>query len=175
MDKPIPELHFKFMALSYRFRDLFSPRKNILIEAGIESGFHVLDYGCGPGSYLMPLAELVGTTGKIYALDIHPLAVQMVQGIARKHNLTNVETILSDCDTGLPGATIDVVLLYDTLHNLHDPIRVLKEVHRVLKPGAILSISDHHMKEGDITSEATSSNLFTLSTKGDKTYTFSKF
>lgn len=174
MDKPITELHFKFMALSNKFRDLFSPRNNILIEAGIESGFHVLDYGCGPGSYIKPLAELVGTTGKIYALDIHPLAVQMVQGIARKHNLTNVETILSDCDTGLPDTTIDAVLLYDTLHSLNDPNRVLKELHRVLKPGAILSLSDHHMKEEDITSKVTSPNLFTVSGKGDKTYIFSK-
>jgi ubiquinone/menaquinone biosynthesis C-methylase UbiE len=119
MDMPITDLHFKLMALSYKFRDLFSPRKNILIEAGIKSGFHVLDYGCGPGSYIMPLAELVGTTGKIYALDIHPLAIQMVRGLARKHNFTNVETILSDCDTGLSDTTIDAVLLYDTLHNLH--------------------------------------------------------
>jgi ubiquinone/menaquinone biosynthesis C-methylase UbiE len=174
MEKPINELHFKFMALSYKFRDLLSPRKNILIEAGIKSGFRVLDYGCGPGSYIMPLAELVGTTGKIYALDIHPLAIQMVQGIARKHNLTNLETILSDCDTGLPDTTIDAVLLYDTLHDLHDPDRVLKEFHRVLKPGAILSLSDHHMKGEDITSKVTSSNLFTLSAKGKRIYTFSK-
>ncbi len=174
MNKPITEFHFKLMALSYRFRDLFSPRKNILKEAGIESGLHVLDYGCGPGSYIIPLAELVGTTGKIYALDIHPLAVQTVQGLARKHNLTNVETILSDCDTGLPDTTIDAVLLYDTLHTLNDPIKVLKEFHRVLKPGAILSLSDHHMKEEGIVSKVTSSNLFMVSAKGNKTYTFSK-
>jgi ubiquinone/menaquinone biosynthesis C-methylase UbiE len=174
MDRPINEFHFKFMALGYKFRDLFLPRRNILREAGIKPGFHVLDYGCGPGSYIMPLAELVAATGKIYALDIQPRAIQMVQGIARKRNLTNVETILSDCDTGLPDTAIDAVLLYDTLHTLHDPNRVLKEFHRVLKPGAILSISDHHMKEEDITSKVTSSNLFALSAKGNTTYTFSK-
>ena len=174
MDTPITELHFKLMALTYRLRDLFSPRKSILKEAGIKQGFHVLDYGCGSGSYIMPLAELLGTTGRIYALDIHPLAVQTVQDIARKHNLTNVETILSDCDTGLPDTSIDAVLLYDTLHTLDDPIKVLKEFHRVLKPGAILSLSDHHMKEEGIVPKVTSSNFFTVSAKGNKAYTFSK-
>ena len=174
MDKPITKLHFKLMAWSYIFRDLVSPRKNILLEAGIKSGFHVLDYGCGPGSYILPLAELVGTSGKIYALDIHPLAIQTVQGLAKKRDFTNVETILSDCDTGLSDTAIDAVLLYDTLHDLHDPDRVLKEFHRVLKPGAILSLSDHHMKGEDITSKVTSSNLFTLSAMDNKTYTFSK-
>jgi len=174
MDEPMTEFHFKLMALTYRLRDLFSPRKNILKEAGIKPGLRVLDYGCGPGSYIMTLAELLGTTGRIYALDIHPLAVQAVQGIARKHNLTNVETILSDCDTGLPDASIDAVLLYDTLHTLDDPITVLKELHRVLKPGAILSLSDHHMKEEGIVPKVTSSTLFTVSAKGNKAYAFSK-
>ncbi|MCK4241915.1 MAG: methyltransferase domain-containing protein, partial [Dehalococcoidia bacterium] len=61
------------MSLTYKFRDLRLPRMDILKEVGIEPGFHVLDYGCGPGSYTIPLAELVGESGKIYALDIHPL------------------------------------------------------------------------------------------------------
>ncbi|GAH29083.1 unnamed protein product, partial [marine sediment metagenome] len=48
----------------------------------------------------MATAEFVGKSGKIYALDIHPLAIQMVQRIATKKQLTNVETICSDCKTG---------------------------------------------------------------------------
>jgi len=39
--------------------------------------YHVLDYGCGPGSYIKPLLELVGCSGKIFALDIHPLAIKL--------------------------------------------------------------------------------------------------
>ncbi|MBW2092791.1 MAG: SAM-dependent methyltransferase, partial [Deltaproteobacteria bacterium] len=49
MDKPKSNIDFKLMSLTYKFRDFFAPRKNILAEAEIESGFHVLDYGCGPG------------------------------------------------------------------------------------------------------------------------------
>ena len=79
MDKPESNRGFKVMSFCYKFRDLFLPRMNILKEAEIQRGFHVLDYGCGPGGYVIPLAELVGTSGKIYALDIHPLAIEMVQ------------------------------------------------------------------------------------------------
>ena len=50
MDKPISNFHFKFMSFGYKFRDGFSPRKDILKEVGIKPGFHVLDYGCGPGA-----------------------------------------------------------------------------------------------------------------------------
>lgn len=174
MDKAQSDFDFKAMSLTYKFRDLFSPPKNILAEAGIEQGFHVLDYGCGPGSYTLPLQRLVGDSGKIYALDIHPLAIQKVQRIAARKHLTNVETIRSDCKTGLPDNTVDVVLLYDTLHDLGDPDGVLKELHRVLKPGGILSFADHHLKENEILSRVTNRGLFRLSQKGKRTYTFSK-
>jgi len=174
MDKPMSNFDFKFMFLGYRFRDFSLPRKNILKEVGIKPGFYVLDYGCGPGSYIIPLAELVGESGKIYALDIHPLAIQKVKDIASKKQLTNVETILSDCQTGLPDNTLDAVLLYDAFHHLSDPDVVLKELHRVLKPDGILSFSDHHMKEKEIVAEVTKSRLFRLSRKGQRTYTFLK-
>jgi len=143
-------------------------------EVGIQPGFQVLDYGCGPGSYIQPLAALVGRSGNIYALDIHPLALQKVQNIASKRNLTNVQTILSNCKTGLPDKSIDVVLLYDTFHDLDDPNGVLEELHRVLKPSGILSFSDHHMNEQEIVSEVTRSGLFKLLRKGKRTYRFSK-
>ena len=170
----MPSLHFRFMSLIFRFRDLYLPRINILREAGIQRGFRVLDYGCGPGSYIIPLAELVGESGKIYALDIHPLAIRKVKNIASKKQLANVETILSDCQTGLPDNGLDVVLLYDIFHDLSGPNRILEELHRVLKPEGILSFSDHHMKENEIVSGVTNSGFFKLATKGKRTYTFSR-
>lgn len=174
MDKPISNFHFKLMSFGYKFRDGFSLRKDILKEVGIRPGFHVLDYGCGPGGYIIAAAEFAGKSGKIYALDVHPLAIQRVQSIASKKQLTNVETICSDCKTGLPHNSIDVALLYDTFHSLKDPNGVLKELHRVLKPNGILSFSDHHMKEDEILSKVTDRGLFRVSKKGKRTYSFLK-
>nr|MDO8089972.1 class I SAM-dependent methyltransferase [Candidatus Sigynarchaeota archaeon] len=110
----------------------------------------------------------------VYALDINPLAVRRVQSIASKRKLTNVETICSDCRTGLPDNSVDVVLLYDTFHLLNNPNEVLEELHRVLKPEGILSFSDHHMKESEILSRVTNRGLFRLWKKGKKTYSFLK-
>jgi ubiquinone/menaquinone biosynthesis C-methylase UbiE len=174
MDKAESNFAFRLMALSYKFRDLRLPRKSILEEVGIKAGCYVLDYGCGPGSYVAPLAELVGESGKVYALDIHPLAIRKVHSIASKKRLVNVKTILSDCKTGLPDNSLDVVLLYDIFHCLSDPAGVLKELHRVLKPDGILSFSDHHMKDKDIVSQITNSGLFRLLKKGRRTYSFLK-
>jgi ubiquinone/menaquinone biosynthesis C-methylase UbiE len=166
--------HFRVMALMFRLRDFYAPRKAILKETGIRKGFHVLDYGCGPGSYVGPLAERVGATGMVYALDMHPLAIQMVERIAGKRNLTNVKTIHSACETGLPDQSLDAALLYDVFHDLIQPAKVLKELHRVLKSGALLSFSDHHLGEQKIVSELTKEGLFRLNEKGRTTYSFQK-
>ena len=174
MDKPTNNFHFKFMSFGFKFRDLFLPRKNILKEVEIKPGLHILDYGCGPGSYSIVAAELVGTAGKVYALDIHPLAVQRVQNVASKKGLTNIDTICSDCATGLENNSVDVVLLYDIFHELSEQNRVLEELHRVLKPNGILSFNDHHMKENEILSKMTNRGLFRLSRKGKRTYSFLK-
>ena len=174
MAEPGSGFHFRVMTLLFKFRDFFLPRKNVLKEVGIKPGFGVLDYGCGPGGYIIPLAELVGKSGKIYALDIHPLAIQAVRSIVTRKQLTNVHTIHSDCKTGLPDNSLDVILLYDTFHDLSDPDGVLEELHRVLKPDGILSFSDHHMEENEIVSKVTNGGLFKLSRKGKRTYSFLK-
>ena len=174
MDKPMINFHFKSMCFSFKFRDLLRPPKNKLFEVGIKPGFHILDYGCGPGSHSIAAAQLAGNSGKVYALDIHPLSIERIQDMASKKRITNIETICSDCATGLEDGSIDIVLLYDTFHNVTDPDGVLKELHRILKPNSILSFSDHHMKEDEIVSEITKKSLFKLSRKEKRSYIFLK-
>jgi ubiquinone/menaquinone biosynthesis C-methylase UbiE len=174
MNKQMSDFGFKTMALTFKLRDFFRPRRGIVKEVGIKPGHHVLDYGCGPGSYIKAVAQLVGKSGKIYALDVNSLAIQMVQRIVSKNQLTNVETILSNCKTELPDNSIDIVLLYDTFHDLNNPDEVLEELHRILKSNGILSFSDHHMKEDEIVSKVTNEGLFRLFRKGERTYSFVK-
>jgi ubiquinone/menaquinone biosynthesis C-methylase UbiE len=168
----MPNVAFNGMSLIFKVRDLVSPPRKSLEEAGLVLGDRVLDYGCGPGGYVADAAEMVGESGKVYALDIHPLAIERVRSIVAKKGLTNVETIRSDCRTGLPDGSLDVVLLYDIFHMLDNPQAVLAEMHRVLKPDGLLSFSDHHMHEDDIIAGVTGDRLFTLVEKGEKTYTF---
>ena len=174
MNKPKSNLGFRMMSLMFAFRDFRLPRMEILKEVGIRDGSQVLDFGCGPGGYVVPASTLVGQSGRVYALDIHPLAIRSVQRLVASKGLANVETILSDCQTGLPDASIDVALLYDTYHDLSEPERVLKELHRVLKPDGVLSFSDHHMKEEKIMAKVTSGSLFRLRNRGKRTFAFSR-
>jgi len=170
----ISNIGFNLMSFGFKIRNFFNPPANILEEVKIEPGSYILDYGCGPGSYSIAAAELVGRSGKVYALDIHPLAIKKVKGIASKRQLENIETIHSDCKTNLPENSIDIVLLYDVFHDLSNPDAVLEELYHVLKPGGILSFSDHHMKEHEFLTKITAKGLFKLLKENKHTYDFVK-
>ena len=174
MDKPMPNWAFNGMSLLFGIRDLLHPRTEVLQEVELEPGFRVLDYGCGPGTYVPHVAERVGEAGRVYALDLHPLAVERVQALARKRQLDNVETIESGCATGLPDGSVDVVLLYDIFHMLSKPESILSELHRVLKKDGRLSVHDPHMREKDLVSGVTASQRFALAEKGERTYQFAR-
>lgn len=108
----------------------------------------------------------------VHALDADPLAIQAVQRLVSRRRLGNVQTILSDCDTGLPANSMDIVLLYDVLHDLNRADKVLGKLHRVLKPKGILSLSDHHLKTEEIISRVTSGSLFMLSACGERMHSY---
>jgi ubiquinone/menaquinone biosynthesis C-methylase UbiE len=174
MDKPMPTWAFKGMSFLFKVRDLLEPRARVLQEVELAPGARVLDYGCGPGTYVPHVAERVGATGRVYALDLHPLAIERVQELVRRRQLDNVETIRSDCRTGLPDGSVDVVLLYDIFHMLSEPGDILAELHRVLCEDGTLSLLDPHMREGDLLSGVTRGGLFALAGKGERTYRFAK-
>ncbi len=162
------------MAFKFLIRDLIRPRRNILKEVGLKPGFRVLDFGCGPGGYVAVTSRMVGSTGEVIALDRNPVAIEFVKNLIARKRLGNVRTIQSDGTTGLPDSSVDVILLYDILHHLPSDGSTLRELHRVLKPDGVLSVRDHHMQEADICSRVAESDLFALSHKGRKTYSFRK-
>ncbi len=166
--------HFKLMTLTLWLRDIFFSPTKILRNAGLKSGDQVLDFGCGPGSFSLAAARIVGQSGKVYALDIHPLALQSVERKSTKDGLQNIETISSDGATGLPDQSVEFVILNDVLHEVDNPDAVLAELHRIMKPEGTLCFSDHHMREMDIMTRLTQKKLFRYSRKGYKAYLLSK-
>lgn len=172
MDTPISTFKFKRMSWMLSLRDLFISPGEVMGEVEIQPGFRVLDYGCGKGSFTFAAAQRVGPEGKVYALDIHPQALEKVQEAALKKGFANIETIQTSCITQVAGGSIDVVLFYYVLHWLTDPDCVLGEPYRILKPDGVLSFRDPYMKEDEILRTVTERGWFRLSGKGEKTYRF---
>jgi ubiquinone/menaquinone biosynthesis C-methylase UbiE len=81
-------------------------------------------------------------SGKIYALDIEPSMVRLVEEKAKELKLNNVVAILCDFiseGSGLSDNSVDYVMLFNILH-VEKPVDLLKEAYRILKPGGKVGI-----------------------------------
>ena len=129
--------------------------KKILEHIGIKSGQRVLDFGCGEGNYTIPAARIVGKRGLVYGLDKDKHVLDQLMGKAKSLGLENIRTLAipEGSKIGLDSESIDVVLLYDIVHYYYYPgkkerRKLLREVYRVLKPNAVLSLYPTHLESG---------------------------
>lgn len=140
--------------------------RDVLIKVGIRDRQTVLDYGCGPGTFSLAAAGVVGGEGKVYALDVRPRALERIKEKANGEKIKNIETVLLDASgfaTGLDNETIDVILLYDVFHDIKDRQGLLKELHRVLRPEGILSVFPMHVGTAAMLDIMNEYSLFRLS------------
>jgi len=167
-------LDFRLMCVEFIIRDWVRPPIRTLHDAGVQSGMTVLDFGCGPGSFSFSAAKLAGPDGLVYAVDNHPLALKFVRRSMYKKKLKNIR-VLSGADMAkVPQGSVDIVLLYDVLHDLSEPHAVLTEFQRVLKPNGVLSVRDHHLKETSLLSGITSGGLLRFAGIERGTFRFMK-
>jgi predicted methyltransferase len=121
-------------------RDQWNKPDQIMDALGIAEGSVVADLGAGGGWFTIRLARRVGPNGIVYGEDIQP---EMIEAIARRvqeEGLQNVRTVLgTPTDPRLPSK-VDTVLIMDVYHELDDPVTVMKNVARYLKPQGRLGI-----------------------------------
>ena len=112
---------------------------------GIAAGHAVADIGAGSGWFTVRAARRVGGSGLVYAVDINPEAIRYVGERARKEQLQNVKTILSNADNpGLPANSVDAVLLLKTYHEVAQPVALLQNLRAALRPGAKVGVIDRN-------------------------------
>jgi ubiquinone/menaquinone biosynthesis C-methylase UbiE len=142
-ERPMSNLSFKVMAIIIKIRSIFRNYEKDLLMSGIGEGSKVLDFGCGTGFYTIPTSKMVGGRGKVYALDIHPLAIETVKNNIQKKSLTNIELILSDnLQTGIPSQSLDTVLLFNVLPMVNEKTILIEELSRTLKPNGVLAVKN---------------------------------
>ncbi len=170
----MPGIGFMIMKNVLRARNIFRKPERTLHEIGLEKGQTILDYGCGIGSFAIPASKMVGDGGVVYGLDIHPLAIKTVEKEVEKKRISNIKTILSGRDTGLPDESVDIVLLYDVLQMILEKEELLKELHRVLKSDGSLFVTAEHMKMSEFTNVFAKVNVFSLTGRVGKLFKFRK-
>ncbi|WP_421792606.1 class I SAM-dependent methyltransferase [Hyphobacterium sp.] len=107
-------------------------------RAGLAPGMTVLDMGCGPGHASFDLAQLVGPTGHVIAVDQSGLFLDAVNEGAAARGLTNIETLKTDlANLNLVAGSVDFVWSRWVLSFLANTAELLKRLDAVLKPGGV--------------------------------------
>ena len=137
-----------------------------LREVGLRKGQIVLDFGCGSGSYTLPVARIVGKEGLVYAIDKDEKALDRLMQRAETDGLKNIESMKTSDKLRIPleKESVDVILLYDVMHdyyfNSFERKSLLKEVYRIARPNALLSVFPKHIRPEKIREEVEQAGFY---------------
>ena len=114
------------------------------IEGGFSSGKTLLDVGCGPGYAALDLAELVGSTGRVVAMDRSERFLNRLRAHAEARGLSNIESFQVDLEIDdLPGVSADGAWIRWVFAFLRQPRRLLEKIARRLKSGGTIVIHEY--------------------------------
>jgi ubiquinone/menaquinone biosynthesis C-methylase UbiE len=107
---------------------------------GILSRQSVLDLGSGPGFWPLPLAEIVGPTGVLWALDVSQALLDALAACQRPVQVRLLRSELQAID--LPDASVEWVWDAFVVHEVEPLADLMREIRRVLRPGGRVALLD---------------------------------
>ena len=153
----------------------------VLAALELKPGMAVADLGAGSGYYSWRMARRVGDKGIVYAVDVQPEMVRLLEKQMAERGVTNVRPLLGiPADPRLPEGRLDLVVMVDVYHELEYPFEVLASVVRALKPGGRVAFVEyrgndpsvpikalHTMTEAQVKKEASAQALEWVKTVAD--------
>lgn len=113
-----------------------NPRK--IVGEYINEGDSVIDLGCGPGFFSIAMAQMVGDSGSVTAVDLQEEMLAHVRSYARARNVEN-RVSYHKCQkdrVGMePDGNSDFMLAFYMVHETPDPFKFFQDVKGLLKPG----------------------------------------
>jgi ubiquinone/menaquinone biosynthesis C-methylase UbiE len=130
--------HHESVLRSHRWRTADNSAGYLLPH--LTDGMRLLDVGCGPGTITMDLAERVGPNGRVTALERTEDALSLAREEAARRGTTNVGFVVGDVQAlNLRDDQFDVVHAHQVLQHIDDPVRGLREMRRVCRPGGLVA------------------------------------
>jgi len=127
----------------------------VLKATGLKMGDKFLDAGSGDGYISIEASNIVGDSGKIFALDVYPESIEILKKEIEKRDLNNIEPMVADIIDTIPleENSIDNVLLANVLHGFiegGEVSKVMANINKVLKPAGIFTIVEFRKLENKI-------------------------
>ncbi|MEU8461209.1 methyltransferase domain-containing protein [Streptomyces sp. NPDC029003] len=134
--------HHESVLRSHRWRTAANSAAYLVPE--LRPGMRLLDVGCGPGTITADLAELVSPGGRVTAVDAAAdVLEQAAAHVAERGIAGAVDFAVADVHAlDFPDGSFDVVHAHQVLQHVGDPVRALREMRRVCRPGGIVAVRD---------------------------------
>jgi SAM-dependent methyltransferase len=123
--------------LNNRVRRFLEPPDRLISKLGLRATDVVVDFGCGPGFYTIPMAKIVART---IALDISPGMLERTNSNARKNGVTVALLTTDGTEIKLADESVDLIFLNHVFHEVVNRQKVLSEFLRILKSSGRLTV-----------------------------------
>lgn len=141
---PMPIPAFFTQLIDNPIRRRFVQRPEVVADrVGLRPGMVVVEIGPGKGSYTLAMAERVAPGGRVYAIDIQETVVERLRGSAEREGVANLLPRVDDAyDLSFEDGSVDRVVAIACLPEIPEPVRALREFHRILKPDGLVCLSE---------------------------------
>jgi len=113
----------------------------IIARLNLRPGMVIADLGAGSGVFAREFARAVGSTGKVYAIDIDKGLLDYLADRARKEKQTNIQTVLGKLDDpAIPAKDVDIGFFHDVLHHIEARQAYLKNLSSYIKPSGLIAL-----------------------------------
>ena len=124
-------------------RDRWQKADELIRYLNLKAGATVGDVGCHEGYMTIKLATTVGSTGKVYAVDVEQSKLDRLQANLSKRDIIQVQLVKGDYDNPkLPLNMLDAVIILDTYHEMDDHDQILQHIKASLKSGGRLVLCE---------------------------------
>jgi ubiquinone/menaquinone biosynthesis C-methylase UbiE len=123
----------------------------MLTQLGAKPGMTVCDLGCGNGYHAVRLARLVGSQGRVLAVDVQSEMLELLKKRAHAAGVENIQCIRGQPhDPKLPEGEVDLILLVDVYHEFSHPELMLQAMRRALAPGGRIALVEYRAEDPDV-------------------------
>lgn len=132
-------------------RDAWQKPAEVVQALNLKAGMSVADVGAGTGYFSRHLSSAVGDSGTVFAVDVEPGLVVHLRDRAETEKTANVVPVLGSNDNPrIPAASVDAILIVDTLHHVDDRPAYLRRLRSALRPGGRIAVVDFKKEESDV-------------------------
>ena len=124
-------------------RRLFQTPSVLASRMHLEPGMIVVEIGPGKGSYTIAIAQAVLPNGLVYAVDIQESVISRLKHRVEKEGITNIVPQIDNAHAfSFSNNSVDRVFALACLPEIPEPVKVLREVYRILKPSGLVSLAE---------------------------------